>query len=1059
MKRTYAIIAAALFLAAASAFAQRAPKYISPNNDGVQDSLDVPLRISDRRYIVSWSFVVENESGSVVRTIGNKLAFTEKLTFKSFWKQLFSAKKTIDIPSVVSWNGVMDNGETAPDGTYNYYFTATDDNGNVGKTGKYTVIVDTTPPSVALTQPTDKIFGEGAKSVFSVRQSGSKEDEWKGVFAGADGTAVKTYSWKDTEPPAFNWNGTGDSGKPVADGIYSYTLSATDRAGNTSPAASISNIIFSAEKPATNIAISGSPYFSPNTESKQKAVTFNVTIPVPEASTGNKLTEWAVSIVDANGKVYRTFDQSSSALPPETIVFDGTGADGKTLPDGRYQARVTAKYLNGYEPSPITSPVYVIDTKKPQAQLRVSDKVFGAGSKSTITINETIVPKTLAAVPSWTGRIYASGNMTKAVREYSLGEFPPETVSWDGLDDAGKLAPDGLYVYELSATDLAGNTVAVRSDAFSFDTTKATLLLAMQDSAFSPNGDKVKDTISFTPVTHAGSGGIVKYVFKIMKAGSSTALKTLSENKSVPASFVWDGKDDKGALCPDGQYVASLEITSANASTASASTQAFALDTKAPYLAAEIPWASFSPSGDSAQRSLPVDVRDCTAEKLWTAEVRNARGAVVRKYTWAGTVQTAGKAGFAWDGADESGNTVPDGAYTLVIASTDEAGNAFGTSIRNITVDTRDVKAYVTTAYDGISPNGDGILDSQRFDIRTSVSDAISSWNFDVCREDGKAVRSWSSKDSANLPASIMWDGLDSAGKAGEGTFTGKLDIVYRNGRSVSASSSPFVCSALPPELSVRTTPSYFSPDNDGIDDDLFIRLNGSTKGKITAWSFTINDPNGRRFWQTGGTSAITERIVWDGLSNTQKTASGMAERVQSAVDYPWVFTVKDNLGMTSTVRGIIPVDVLVIREGNVLKMAVPSILFRSDNADFKVESAPGKRDGVTAEQAANNERILKRIAEILNKFKDYKVAVVGHANRTTENEAEETQDNPRQWGPALIPLSQKRAEFVKSYLVDKGISASRLSTQGKGGTELVADWRDKDQNWKNRRVEFILNK
>ena len=101
MKRTYAIIAAALFLAAASAFAQRAPKYISPNNDGVQDSLDVPLRISDRRYIVSWSFVVENESGSVVRTIGNKLAFTEKLTFKSFWKQLFSAKKTIDIPAVV----------------------------------------------------------------------------------------------------------------------------------------------------------------------------------------------------------------------------------------------------------------------------------------------------------------------------------------------------------------------------------------------------------------------------------------------------------------------------------------------------------------------------------------------------------------------------------------------------------------------------------------------------------------------------------------------------------------------------------------------------------------------------------------------------------------------------------------------------------------------------------------------------------------------------------------------------------------------------------------------
>ncbi|MGI5092390.1 FlgD immunoglobulin-like domain containing protein [Treponema socranskii] len=1060
MKRISVLIAAVLFLfSAVSAFAQRQPKYISPNNDGVQDSLDVPLRISDRRYVVSWSFVVENAGGSVVRTIGNKLAFTEKLTFKSFWKQLFSPKKTIDIPSVVSWNGVMDNGETAPDGTYYYYFTAADDNGNVGKTDKYTVVVDTTPPSITLTQPTDKIFGEGAKASFTVRQSGSKEDEWKGIFAGTDGTAVKNYSWKDMAPPEFNWNGTDDSDKPVADGVYSYTVTATDRAGNTSPAASISNIIFSAEKPATNIAISGSRYFSPNTASKQNVLTFNVTIPVPEASTGNKLTEWAVTVVDANGKVCRTFDQSTSVLPPETIVFDGTGADGKTLPDGRYRARVTAKYLNGYETTPIVSPVCIIDTKQPEAQLRVSDKVFGAGSKSTITINETIVPKTLAAVPAWTGRIYASSDMTKAVREYSLGEFPPETISWDGLDDGGKFVPDGSYVYELSAIDLAGNGVAVRSDAFSFDTTKATLLLAMQGTAFSPNGDKVKDTISFTPVTHAGSGGIVKYVFKITAAGSSVALKTVSENKSVPASFVWDGRDDKGALCSDGQYIASLEITSANASTASASTQAFALDTKSPYLAAEIPWTSFSPSGDSIQIELPVGVRDCTTEKLWTAEVRNARGTLVRKYTWAGTVQTDGKAGFSWNGADESGNTVPDGTYSLVIASTDEAGNAFSTALNGIAIDTRDVKAYVTTTYDGISPNGDGVLDSQRFDIRTSVSDTISSWNFDVCREDGKAVRSRSSKDGESLPESIAWDGFDDAGKAGEGTFTGKLRIAYRNGRSVSVSSSPFVCSATPPELSVRTTPAYFSPDNDGVDDDLFIKLNGSTKGKITEWSFAIDDPNGRRFWQTGGTSAITERIVWDGLSNTQKTASGAAERVQSAVDYPWTFTVKDNLGMTSTVKGIIPVDVLVIRDGNVLKMAVPSIIFRPDNADFKVESVPGKRDGVTAEQAANNERILKRIAEILNKFKEYKVTVVGHANRTTENEAEETQDNPRLWGPALIPLSEKRAEFVKSYLVDKGISASRLATQGKGGTELVVDWRDKDHNWKNRRVEFILQK
>lgn len=1058
MKKSIALLAAVLIIIAPS-FSERKPKYISPNNDGMQDSLDIPVRISDKRYVEAWSFVIEDANGTVVRTIGNKNALPEKLTFKGFWKQLFSSKKTIDIPEVVSWNGVMDSGETAPDGTYYYYFTATDDNGNVGKTDTYVVIVDTTPPTVALQEPRDKIFGEGAKAEFTVQQSGSHEDEWKGVFTRTDGSVVRSYSWKDSEPFAFNWNGADDSGAPVADGVYMYSVAATDRAGNTSAPASIANIIFSAEKPATNITIAGSKYFSPKTDSKQSSLTLNVTIPVPAANTGNKLTEWAVAIIDSDGNVLRSFDSASSHAPPETIVFDGTDNAGNVLADGRYQARVTAKYLNGYEPVPLSSPVFIIDTQKPHAELQVSDKVFGAGAKGTVTISEFIAPKTLAPVPEWTGRIYADGTGARAVREFSLGEFPPEKVTWNGLDDDGRLVPNGQYVFVLTGTDLAGNTGTIRSESFSLDTTEATIMLAMQDVAFSPNNDRVKDTIVFTPVTQSGSGGIVRYTFTIAPVGSSVAVKTVSANRSVPASLSWDGTDDSGVICADGQYAASLEVTSANDSTASVTTGQFALDTKPPYLTAEIPWTSFAPSGESTQMTLPVAVSDCTTEKLWTAEVKNARGAVVRRFTWNGTVASNGKAGFEWNGSDESGNIVKDGIYSITIASTDEAGNSFSTALSGITLDTRDVKAYVTTAFEGISPNGDGAYDAQRFDIRTTVADGIASWNFDICQENGTPVRSWSDKDSKSVPAHITWDGLDSSGKAGEGTFTGRLRIAYNNGRNISVSSSPFVCSVLPPQLSVQTAPEYFSPDNDGTDDDLFIRLNGSTKGRITAWSFIINDPSGRAFWTTGGTSSITERIIWDGLSNTQKDASGMAERVQSAVDYPWTFTVKDNIGMSSTLAGTIPVDVLVIRDGNVLKMAVPSIIFRSDNADFKVESSPGRRDGVTAEQAMNNERVLNRIAEILNKFKDYKVTVVGHANRTSDNEAEETQDNPQQWGPALIPLSQRRAEFVKDYLVNRGVSASRLSTVGKGGTELVADWRDKDNNWKNRRVEFILQK
>lgn len=262
------------------------------------------------------------------------------------------------------------------------------------------------------------------------------------------------------------------------------------------------------------------------------------------------------------------------------------------------------------------------------------------------------------------------------------------------------------------------------------------------------------------------------------------------------------------------------------------------------------------------------------------------------------------------------------------------------------------------------------------------------------------------------------------------------------------------MCSVTPPVLSVKTAPEYFSPDNDGTDDDLFIELSGVTSSKLVKWSFTINNPNGTEaagtpFWLTSGTEKITERIIWNGLSNVSKDKKGRAERVQSAMDYPWVFTATDSLGMSTTLTGVIPVDILVIRDGDVLKMAVPSIIFRSNSADFKTaKEAPGSK--VTKEQADNNQLVLKRVAEILKKFPDYTVTIVGHANNTTGKANEET---------ILVPLSASRSEFVKERLVANGITASRLSTEGKGGKEPVAAFDDKSNWWKNRRVEFILKK
>ena len=1040
------IFISGFFMAAVLVSAVADTKYISPNSDGVQDELVIPLKISDKRYVQAWSLVIMDSQHNVVRTIENKIARPSKMTFKAFFKQLFTPKQGVAIPDTITWNGAMNNGETAPDGTYYYYITATDDNGNSGKTKEYEVVIDTVAPDVELAQPSDKIFGEGAKAALKIKQTGSVEDEWVGKFRSADGTVVRTVKWVNAEPAEFQWKGTDDQDAQVFDGVYSYEISATDRAGNTSLPASITNIIYSAEKPATNLYVKGSRYFSPNTDSKTSNVALDLTIPVPEEKSGNKLVEWAVTVKDKAGKAVRTYNQTNSGdIPPSSIIFDGKDDSGKQLKDGEYQAVVTAKYLNGYEPDPISSPVLVLDTDKPAAQIVASEKVFGAGAKDSVKFSIMPVPSSGSTVPSWKGEIQSLDG--KVVNSYDFGEYPPEEIVWNGISSDGTIAEKGQYRFVLSGTDLAGNTgVSQTTELVTFDTTEAQLLLAVSDTAFSPNGNKVKDTITFTPVT--ATKDVVSYDFTIKnKAGK--AVYTVKESKKLPVNFVWDGKDDSKILCSDGMYFAQLSVLAANGSTASASTQNFELDTLAPNLTAETPWSFFAPSGNGAQKNIPVTIKECSAEKLWVAEVRDAKDKAVKKFSWNGS-----KESFAWDGTDESGNLAANGKYNIVIFSTDDAGNSFSTELKGITLDNRETKAYITAEYEGISPNNDGYLDTQKFEIRTSVADNIKSWNFDVRKEDGTSVYALSDKDSANLPAAINWNGAGKDGLACEGTFTGTLEVVYNNGNKVSAVSSPFICTATAPKLTVKTAPEYFSPDNDGVDDDLYIKLAGFTKAKIKNWSFVIKDPKGKDFWKTSGKSQITERIIWDGLSNLQKDVNGNAERVQSAMDYPYEFTVTDNLGMTSTVKGVIPVDVLVIRDGNLLKMAVPSIIFESDAANFQTANAK-----LDADKVSNNIKVLNRIADILKKFKDYKVTIVGHANKITDNPEEETVDNLAQWGRASMPLSKERADAIKVYLTKRGVNAAALSTEGMGGTKPVVNPKDKDNNWKNRRVEFILQK
>ena len=240
--------------------------------------------------------------------------------------------------------------------------------------------------------------------------------------------------------------------------------------------------------------------------------------------------------------------------------------------------------------------------------------------------------------------------------------------------------------------------------------------------------------------------------------------------------------------------------------------------------------------------------------------------------------------------------------------------------------------------------------------------------------------------------------------------------------------------------------PQPFSPDGDGIDDELTIEIVTSGSIPVARWHIEIREPVAPylTFYVRYGEGEVPSLMTWDGIGTA-------GDLVQSAMDYPITITVIDAEGYTVAYESAIRIDVLVRDEGGILRVIVPSIMFGPNLGTFA---------GLSDEVLENNNRVLSRIAEILNRFEEYDIVIEGHANPTTPPgtalRAEEETGSPR-IPIGLQPLSEERAGTVLEYLVTLGVDRERLSSVGMGGSRILVEFEDRDYWWQNRRVEFIL--
>jgi outer membrane protein OmpA-like peptidoglycan-associated protein len=97
------------------------------------------------------------------------------------------------------------------------------------------------------------------------------------------------------------------------------------------------------------------------------------------------------------------------------------------------------------------------------------------------------------------------------------------------------------------------------------------------------------------------------------------------------------------------------------------------------------------------------------------------------------------------------------------------------------------------------------------------------------------------------------------------------------------------------------------------------------------------------------------------------------------------------------------------------------------------------------AELSPGGTRNVRKLADFLNQYPQRKVLIEGHTDSTGSHSINQ-------------PLSERRADAVRTALIDMGVSSDRIETRGYADAYPVANNRTPAGRQLNRRVEIILS-
>jgi flagellar hook assembly protein FlgD len=223
------------------------------------------------------------------------------------------------------------------DGTYHWTVDATDGWGNGPLQDQGDITVDTTAPSLSLADadgPVPQITpnGDGVSDGISFAAGSSEPGSIAGTVLDGASQVVDHVSASVNASTTLGWDGRDDDGAWVADGTYTVSIRAVDRAGNKSPAQQRTVNAFG----AMGSVASSKAVFYPQ-DGDTIATTTSLTFRLRSAAT----VDWTIR--NPSGAVVRTILSGATlGAGTQTFVWNGRGDAGPFVPRGTYRSVVTA---------------------------------------------------------------------------------------------------------------------------------------------------------------------------------------------------------------------------------------------------------------------------------------------------------------------------------------------------------------------------------------------------------------------------------------------------------------------------------------------------------------------------------------------------------------------------------------------------------------------------------------------------------------------------------------------------------------------------------------------